>query len=550
MKRVSFLTLIACSLGVSLSCSDETTVYQDKLEDDVLVENSETELEGSVALDDAGVLDIFEEEELAGKSSKNSNDELAGDHPLTLVARIKSPSSSLGATHVDVHGNYAYVSYNTANETYLGAIDIVDVRDPNRPRLRSRLTYRNADVNSLVYADDYIYIVGGVDAETSVRATSNSFIAKISVSGARFDIGSIIYGFQQGKVATDVAIKGNSVLVSSGSEGSVTKYDRNSLEIQDEMPFADLRSVSVNENNVAVLDADQGIVFLDENLEIVKEIPVESDFPQAAKRTLDFYSDKMVVAEGGKGAGVYDASTGNLLQHVPILDNTAGSQNSKTGVVSDNVTNAVAVNEDILLMANGSNGLCLSEDESGSIETFGIIALEGSINYVESKGDYIFAASGLEGLQILKLNRPNQSLVVRCAELPAYQGSANLNVNSGETMGYRGSKRFNRLNVNGSLLLCGSWTANNNSNVNNNGLFEMNGTFVIGRNNKRKNITINSGGTFRVEGNLTIYGDLMLNDGATVEFIGESSVVNVFGKVQRSGNTEVLGTFSDVQNKF
>ncbi len=550
MKRVSFFALVVCALGLSISCSDETTVYQDKLQDDVVVENSEAELEGSLALDDAGVLDIFEEEELAGKSSKNPEDELAGDHPLTLVARIKSPSSTLGATHVDVHGNYAYVSYNTANETYLGAIDIVDVRDPNRPRLRSRLTYRNADVNSLAYADGYIYAVGGVDAETSVRATSNSFIAKISVSGARFDVGSIIYGFQQGHVATDVAIKGNSVLVTSGFDGSVTKYDSGSLEIQDEAPFTDLRSVSVSDENVAVLDADKGIVFLDENLEIIKEIPVASDFPQAAKRTLDFYSEKMVVAEGGKGAGVYDAKTGTLLQHVPILDNTAGSQKSKTGVASDNVTNAVAVNEDILLMANGSNGLCLSEEESNSIETFGIIALEGSINYVESKGDYIFAASGLEGLQILKLNRPDQSLVARCAELPAYQGSANLNVNSGETKGYRGSKRFNQLNINGSLLLCGSWTANNNSNINSNALFEMNGTFVIGRNNKRKNITVNSGATFRVEGNLTIYGDLILNNGATIEFIGDNSVANIFGKVRRSGNTEVKGTFSDVQNKF
>ncbi|WP_299537026.1 hypothetical protein [Ulvibacterium sp.] len=549
MKRVSF-ALIAFALGSNISCTDETTVYQDKLQDDIVVENSESELEGSIALDDAGVLDIFEEEELAGKSSKSSDDELAGDHPLTLIARIKSPSSTLGATHVDVQGNYAYVSYNTADDTYLGAIDIVDVRDPNRPRLRSRLTYRNADVNSLVYADGHVYVVGGVDAETSVRATSNSFIAKISVSNARFNIGTIIYGFQQGKVANDVAISGNSVLVSSGSEGSVTMYDRNTLEILDETPFADLRSVSVNEDKIAVLDADQGIVFLDGNLEIEKEIPVGSDFPEAAKRTLDFYAEKMVVAEGEKGAGVYDAGTGNLLQHIPLLDNTLGNQKNKIGIASDNVTNAVAVNDDILLMANGSNGLCLSQEESGSIETFGIIALEGSINYVESKGDYIFAASGLEGLQILKLNRPSESLVERCAELPSYQGSANLNVNGGETLGYRGSKRFNRLNVNGSLLLCGSWTANNNSTINSNGLFEMNGTFVIGRNNKRKNIIVNSGAVFRVEGNLTIYGDLILNDGATIEFIGDGSVVNIFGRVRRSGNTEVKGTFSDIQNKF
>lgn len=549
MKRISY-ALTALAMGLNISCTDETIVYQEKLQDDLVVENGETELAASVAFDDAGALDIFEEEELTGKSSKSMDDEPAGDHPLTLMARIKSPSSTLGATHVDVHGNYAYVSYNTVDETYLGAIDIIDVRDPNRPRLRSRLTYRNADVNSLAYADGYIYAVGGVDAETSVRATSNSFVAKISVSAARFNIGSIVYGFQPGNVATDVAIKGNSVWVSSGSGGSVTQYDKNSLEILDESPFADLRSVSVRNGKVAVLDAHQGIVFLDEELEIVKEIPIESDFPEAAKRTLDFYSGKMVVAEGEKGAGVYDADTGNLLQHVPLLDNTQRSQKNKIGLASDNVTNAVAVNDNILLMANGSNGLCLSEDKSDWIETFGIIALEGSINYVESRGDYIFAASGLEGLQILKLNRPNESLAARCADLPLYQGSANLNVNTGENLGYRGAKRLNRLNINGSLLLCGSWTANNNSHVNSNGLFELKGTLVVGRNNKRKNITVNSGATFRVEGNLTIYGDLILNDGATMEFLGDGSIVNIFGQVRRSGNAEVKGDFNDIRKKF
>ena len=54
----------------------------------------------------------------------------------------------------------------------------------------------------------------------------------------------------------------------------------------------------------------------------------------------------------------------------------------------------------------------------------------------------------------------------------------------------------------------------------------------------------------RVEGNVTIYGDLNLKDGATIEFIGENSIVNIFGKVKKGENVSVLGTFVDVQNKF
>jgi hypothetical protein len=104
--------------------------------------------------------------------------------------------------------------------------------------------------------------------------------------------------------------------------------------------------------------------------------------------------------------------------------------------------------------------------------------------------------------------------------------------------------------VSGSLLLCGSWTVRNNVAINENARFEMNGTYVVGRNNRRRNVILNNGSIFRVEGNLTIYGDLVLNDGATIEFIGENSVVNIFGNVTRNGDATVNGTFRDVKNKF
>lgn len=87
-------------------------------------------------------------------------------------------------------------------------------------------------------------------------------------------------------------------------------------------------------------------------------------------------------------------------------------------------------------------------------------------------------------------------------------------------------------------------------NLNADSLFEMNGTLVIGRNSGRKNVIINAGAKMRIEGNLTIYGDLILNDGATLEFIGDNSVVNVFGRVIRNGNTTVSGTYRDVRNRF
>ena len=547
MKRFFYLFFSASFLVVS--CSDETTVY-DEPKDDLRVETDETLLENSVVYDNAGVLDIFDEATVTGKSSLTAKNEVAGDYPLTLVAQVDVPSFSGGenltASHVDVSGNFAYVSYNTVEDGYVGGVDIIDISDPTNPRVTSRLYYTNADINSIKYDSGYIYIAGGVDAERSVRATSNSFVAKIVASNGRLDIDAgITYGFQEGYNATDVEVTGSQVIVTSGQEGFVTIYNKSDLSTSNEAPFMDLRAVAIKDNNIAVLDASSGVSILDQNLNSIRNISIDSDFGVNTKRTLDFNGENIVVAEGSKGAGVYNASTGTFIEYIPILLNPDSVDSG------DVVTNAVATNEKVLLMANGGAGLSLSEEQQNdNTNLVGIIQLEGSINYVASKDDYIFAASGKEGLQIIKLNRPNQSLITRCSDLVAYSGSANLNVNGGDNFSFRGSKRFNDFNVSGSLLLCGSWTVKENANINQDALLEMNGTFVVGRNSRKRNVNVNSGATFRVEGNLTIYGDLVLNDGATIEFIGENSVVNIFGSVVRNGNTNVTGTFRDIKSSF
>lgn len=545
MKKVSLGAVLA--LVFVASCSDETTVYKDQLQDDIAIEENEAKLAGSISFDDAGVLDIFDEDRLSGKSAKGN--EQAGDYPLTLVAQVAAPSYSgaenLGATHIDIDGDYAYVSYNTVEDGYAGGIDIIDVSDPNDPKLTGRLYYTNADINSIAYDNGYVFAAGGFDSEKSTRSDSNSFIAKIKVEGGRFNLGAgIDYGFQEGFNATDVKISGDKVLVTSGGDGFLTAYDKNNLETLDDIPFKDLRSLAVQDDKIAILDASSGVKILNSDFGVTKEINITSDFGDFSKRTIDYAKDMIVVSEGSKGAGVYDANTGNLMEYLPILINPEGVAEQ------DIVTNAVASNDGIILMANGGAGLCLSEEQDSNADLVGIIELTGSINYVASKGDYIFAASGKKGVQVIKLNRPRNSLVAECASSPVYSGSANLNVNTGQDLAYRGSKRFNSINNNGSLLLCGSWTIQNDININSNALFEMNGTMVVGRNNRRSNITVNNGATLRIEGNVIIYGDLNLNDGATVEFLGNSSSANIFGSVRRGTNSSVTGTFDDVRNKF
>ncbi|MBT8311350.1 MAG: hypothetical protein HKP23_00740, partial [Flavobacteriaceae bacterium] len=471
------------------------------------------------------------------------------DFPLSLVAQVRPPSDpsrgELTASHVFVYGDYAYVSYNTAGEEYSGGLDILNISNPATPRLTSRLLYLNADINSVTYDNGFVYAAGGVDSEVSVTATSNSFVAKIPAVNGRFDInGGIQYGFQQGFNANDLRISGQRLMVTSGKEGSLTVYNKTDLSIIEELPYFDLRSIALNEDKIALLDAGSGLKILDGSYQLIKEILVTTDLGLATKKTIDYTGDRIIVPEAGQGAGVYSETTGSLLEYLPIMVNP---QDLAEG---DRVTNAVVSNDEVILMANGGAGLCLSEEKDGQLSPVGIIELEGSINYVQSKGDYIIAASGREGVQIIKLNRPPESLESRCASLPIYEGSAKLNIPAGQEYAFSGSKRFNNMKINGSLLLCGSWTVRNNVLINTDALFEYRGNLIIGRNNSRKELTVAPGATFRVEGNLTLYGDLILEDGATLEFLGPDSRVNIFGEVEIGDNVNISGTFEDIRNKF
>ncbi len=542
MRKILRSVLAICAI-CALSCSDQTTVFKDDLQSDLVLEENGTVLQSAVRFDESGVLDIFEENSLAGKVG-----DTAGDYPLTLIATVAPPSyqsgDNLTASHVDLDGNYAFVAYNTVGEEYYGGIDVVDVSDPHNPRVTSRLFYLNADINALRYDNGFLYVAGGVNAETSVRATSNSFVARIPVSGGKMSTDLVEYGFQQGYNATDLLVETDRILVSSGKEGSVTAYAKTDLSLLGETYVADARSLAASSGGFAVLDAGAGVRLLDANFNETGLIPVLTNLGEATKKTIALRENTLLVSEAEKGAGLYDATTGQLLEYLPIPIHPDGID------ATDVVTNAVAANEKAVFMANGGAGMSLSEKNAMGADLVGIIELGGSVNYVASKGDYVFAASGQSGLQIIRLNRPTESLAGQCAGLPEYDGSNQVVINAGQDVAFSGSKRLNSVAVGGRLLLCGSWTVSNHVNLQPGGTLELYGTMAVGQYKRRRSITVNEGSTLRIEGDVTIYGDLILNDGASVEFLGSGSVVDVFGEVKINGDVSITGTFRDVRGRF
>jgi len=407
MKKIYYIIF---SVFVFVGCSDETTFFNEEgSRIDLSLEKSTTVLDNGISSNENGILGVYFEHEISGKNGAITS-EAINDFHLNLVGQVSRPSfdqnSNLTATHVDYQDDFAYVSYNTIGESFAGAVDVINLSNPTEPVLVSRMYMNFRDANIIMYDSGYIYVLGSVDTEIVFEATGPSFIAKIGVNNGVIDLDNVNYFYQDGNTATGITKMDNAFYVSSGINGSIAKYDSSTFTKSIEFPFNDLRSVASENGRIAVLNTTTGVTIMDGDLNVLTEIATSTSFVEDAKRTIAMTSNQLIVPEGEQGAGVYNLDTGMLEERLPILidpDNIASS---------DRVTNAVAINGDATLLANGGAGLALRVSND-IIDLMGVVELKGSINYVVSNDDYIFAASGTSGLQIINKIRSDESFVVQ-----------------------------------------------------------------------------------------------------------------------------------------
>lgn len=513
----------------------------------VLVDKNAEVLSKRLSLEGAGVVGILPSAFINGRISE---DELpAGKVPMMVVSQASPPSFDgveLMATHVDIAENYAFVSYNVAGPKFLGAIEIFDISDPLHPKITSQAVFKHADINSLVYRNGVLYAAAAFDVDNEPDVKTAAQLVKVNVSNGAFTSDFLKYNIE-GFAAVDVDVNDDRVAVASGSNGLIGIFDSKG-QLNQEYPLGDLRSLKYGEKRIVALSGTEGIKVLE--AESLKEILSIKSGPDAAesKRTLDMAVGLIFASEGLKGVGVYGVETGILLQRLPIPLNPNGVADE------DKVTNAVSFDNGRVYMANGGAGVSVSELVGAeTLEELGILGIYGSSNFIKAYKGFIFVASGRRGLQILSLATKDEQVIdpgIDCAGLVAYSGNANLNVNSNQEMGFSGATAFKNVNIGGKLTYCGSITIENSLNINSGGLFQMNGAFVFGQYNRNNTLSINSNATLRLSGEVVIYGDLNLNSGATIEFVGQSDKITIFGRVNKGQSVTIKGDFVDTEGKL
>lgn len=534
------------------------------------VEHSENQNEKKVIIDGSnqtnrikannkGVLSIKEapdeDPQLSSKLSDAKNalvdaSDIASNIPLVLIAEVEAPTykgTTLKATHVAINGQYAYVSYNVEGNIYLGALDVIDISDPENPSVIVNAIFPDTDLSSVNYYNNNLYLAGA-SASLNNDGSNPAVLIKMPLeNGLPSDDLTLLD--MTGYVATDVIANANGLYGVSGSNGVLAKYNNTTQVLEQSVVINDLRAIGHYQNSIVTLSGTEGIsVYNETTLAQTRQFATSQDIVES-KRTIDFYTNHVLVAEGKKGLGVYNITNGTKLTNIDLPTITDEEINT-----NEIVTNAVSVENNHIFMANGAAGIAIYDFTKGiSLENLtGTLEIDGSTNYVKSDNGYVFVAGGDGGLKIIKTvssSTPGNS--IECTGLPTYRGSNWLNVNSNDPQAYSGSASLKGVNINDDLTFCGSLAISEGLNINNGGNFYMSGSLAQGSNNKKwSSFNINGGATLYLEGSLVIYGNMILNNGAKIVFLGNNSSITVYGDVIKNGSVTIEGNYTDTYNSL
>lgn len=315
----------------------------------------------------------------------------------TLVADITVPQllgSNLSATDVTHSNGLAFVSYHLNGNQYAGAIDVLDLSNPNAPAFTVNYTSESREFNALNVLDSKLFLAGQRDKEES-GYTANS------TDGALLYVVEVIQGDQlESSVdwqeipmpsfsGNSVSVMGNhQLLFASGASGGgffeVNTQSENITATQSEnyakyVKYADgvkYKLIGGNSNAQLIIESNGGSNTVDLG---------QPAAPVDGKNVVTVYDGKAYVTLGQNGLVVVNLESNEVV----------GSYNHD----GPGLANGVAVDEDFVYLANGQSGLILLRRRT--LEFYGQYKYEGSANLVDISGNIILIANGIGGVKLL-----------------------------------------------------------------------------------------------------------------------------------------------------
>src|SRR6266850_3370290 len=337
---------------------------------------------------------------------------------LSLKAEVAPPSIAgqmLQATSVSIVGNLAVVSYNMIGNPYLGGVDVIDITNKNHPVLTSEALFQNTDVSAVTTSGVNVYLA---EATGDTGFASPAVFEVVKLVGNQLVLTGNTRTGLSSFAATSVAFGTTRVYATSGDAGSLFMLNPATFAVTSSIPLTDARWVAVGGGLVAVVRGVPGTlaVYNESNMSVVGSWPFKGADIAQSKSQAELVGGKAFIAAGDSGLQVLNPATGAFLGQVPRPN--PDSLGLSSSVV---VTNAVAIDQDIMFISNGEAGVYVAQG-SQAFATSGTgaqtITMRGklrfgnlqSVNHVAySAGGpgnpgILIVAAGLGGLKIVQVN--------------------------------------------------------------------------------------------------------------------------------------------------
>ncbi|RYZ59535.1 MAG: hypothetical protein EOP07_03660 [Proteobacteria bacterium] len=320
--------------------------------------------------------------------------------PPTVGAVAGVGGNKVQATDVAVNGLSVYVGYNTAGDTYNGAIDVIDATNVLSLQILSQLNLPGEDINGLDKFGGNLYAVG------SSNVTEKGFIRKIALNSNLLTTTTTdlpLTGF----TGTGVVASASKIYATSGDNAGLTTFDTATFTQSNTAAVHDARAVKLTAAGLPmVLGGQPGTIStMTAAGALTSSFALSGNATPLSKSSLSVGPVWSVASLGEGGFTVFCNASGAVIAHVPAIT-LPGIDPSRT------VTNSVTSVGGLIYTTNGEAGVnvytlrdvaSLATCGAGTVSLVGNLDLGAgfSPNGIYSNGLVLYVASGLGGLKVI-----------------------------------------------------------------------------------------------------------------------------------------------------
>lgn len=409
---IALLVLVACtdSMGPGDQSNDRVSITNDA----GVLATRVTYLDDSIPVDSVSV--GYPTPPRLSMGIQRSPASSQASFNLILKAEIAPPSISgqvLQATSVSIVGNLAVVSYAMVGSSYLGAIDVIDVTNKNKPVLVSEALFQNTDIFAVTTTGQNVYVA---EATGDTGFASPAAFEIMQLQGNQLVLSNNRRRALNSFVATSAAAGATRAFATSGDAGALFGLNPSTLAVTDSIPLHDARWVTVAGGKVVVIQGTPGklTVYNESNMGLVGSWSFAGAGIAESKSQAEVAGGKAFIAAGDSGVQVHSISTGLNVGRVPRPN--PDSLGLSPSVV---VSNAVTIDQDLMFISNGEAGVYLAQGSQAFSATgsevqqmitmrgklrFGSLQSVNHVAYVSGNPGVLIIAAGLGGLKIVQVN--------------------------------------------------------------------------------------------------------------------------------------------------